>query len=1251
MPRDPFAIPKLSKLPSLGGRKKSDYAGQERRRKKRISVEELNRVGVDVLDLKPEDLEGKDRRSALTKVLDVLDLPRNLIGNLAGSLAGVDKTKLRKGALGLPSVTGSDILAKLGVKDNVAKAILGFVGDVALDPLTYAGLGASTGLSIGKHLPKVLKGGKRVFEAGAKAALAGDKSAAALGRLASAVGQTPQRLTRLAQAAAKTTRARQTLRPMSGAKGAMKYLTGKRGGKLYRMVADAAMTPSKAAGARGFLRRFGEKGRTVLRAPFAESGLTLPWGKRAAVYKAMAPGADETLKTIGGLTKTLAKGRATGARIGTAREIGKRLADAKKAGGTFVPSTEWQEVVKGVAIPPGAEIRMELGGKNFARWAAGQVPKPFKIGGDAQEIARLQSLYDRAKAALGGAKASKKAQKAAEAAAETAGRGIKLAKTSPEASMPFRMLTEQQIGKVYKSTEQLAVDGAGGLRRLYHGIGRAKQQLFGHGQSELGRIFAGIKQKQTAGRYVAEGATGRQMTELLKPIADDVAKQTGQSAEDVSRAMYNLATLSPNQWPDDPIHAALKTGLAQGIKARPDFQAALPKIRQFISESREGLIRRGAKIGEQENYLARPLTEEFAKGEAATSRRVANVFTEQRAKMARFKDLKTGKITDIRTLPAKGSERAKQLRKLHSLTGGKNPTYRKLGEFDISSEFYNTPGPEGAIPGQALTGQIKQVSQFKQDIPEAVAATAGKAVSQHAVLDIRDQLLPWAVRANEEELRKLPELAGYMHSRDAFRGMEKSAAYEMFGKEMIANDVAIPVSVANQLREIVRVTSSPTELNAILRVIDKPMSLWKSVTLMHPGYTNRNIVNNGVQLGLHGINPVPSAIAAWPGSKMFRTMWAAMEGGDLARFGYLGGGMNAPQAVDLARQHNVMGAGLTRHLIGDTMFQKAKGVFRSAGRNWFKFNAAEEDGMRMAAWLHLMDQGMDARQAALKVVSAMPDLSDLTMFERDVMRRIFPWYSWLRKNGSNILKLAARNPAVLVGADRARQAIETAAVGDEKIEEQLRPDWMAEQQAMQILGDRDKGTVFLLANWMPFQDVMDLFEAAQTPDEFFRSMLSKIRPDAKFMIEAGAGQDIFKRRPIEPFTTTELLSGMPAALVGRSGTPLDSLMAIRPLREAVRTAKDMPSTGEKIGRAFIGGALQPLTRQRALSMRYVTIKDELDEVRNAINRANAVSDNAEVARQTKRWFRLSAELERLELPGVAKKTKGTLRRLGVKAGA
>jgi len=1210
MAKSPFAIPKLPKLPSLqsvptGGTKPSK-AQKERRKRKRVSVDDLNRIGVKGLDLQPGDLKTPDRRSAFTRLMDAIDVPRNIVGNIIGSMTGVDKGEARKGALGMKVVTTSDILEKLGVKNNVVKAIGGFVGDVAMDPLTYLSLGASTGLSVGKHVPKVLKPGVKLAKAAAKAASQGEATSPVLRQLAKAIGVSPQRAVKWASAAGKATRATRPGIMGTGPEAAAKYLANKRGGAFMRRLAKMTVHPTKAKPARAFLTQFGEKGRTILRAPFAASGLTAKVGRKADIYKAMAAGTDETLKKVGTIKQTLGKARTQSAKITAYRQA---AAKAK---------------------------------------ALGRAKGQAEAAGELQEADKLRKLYDVAKVERNAAKmavdgkTSHAALKEAKGAVELAGRDLQLAKTSPEASAPFRALHEAQVGKVYKTPQQLLADKAGPLQRLYHGAGRTKQAMFGHGASRFSRLAAGVRTKHGTGSYAAGSQTTQQIDDLLRPIADDVAKQTGQNADEIHRAMYNLMDVTGNQLPDDPIHAALKGDMAAAIKARPDFQAAATQIKAVTDKLRADLLKRGASIGEVDEYLKRLATPEFGAAQRAKQYTQPTGFNPARVKMERFQDTNLNKTIDVTTSP----DHAAELKKLQTLAADETSPIQHVGQFDLSAEHFNTL-IAGKLPGQKIVDPTFTGKQFAQNVPESVGATAADAVKHHAAFDLRDETLQHAVRATKDELATNPELRQYISFNNAFNGLKDTPAWQWFGKNMAERGLAVPVNVSEQMREIVKLSAKPDRFEDLLKITDKPLTLWKKVTLMHPAYTVRNIFNNSVQIITQGVSPMP-ALTVYK-KPTWNAVGLAMEGKDAAAAGMVWG-MRGDRFIALSREHNVVGGGLTSALLGEGAFNKAKNLLGRVSSKWFKFNSQIEDSMRAATFGHLMQQGMTPRQAAMKVIRAMPDLSDLTMFETKAMRRIFPWYSWLRKNGSNMLKLAAENPAIPAGTEKLKRTIEMLTVGDDKIEDDLRPDWMAEQQAIQFLGDRDKGTVFLMANWMPFQDMMDLFEVAQTPDEFFRSMLSKIRPDAKFIIESGAGQDIFRRRPIEPFTTTELLSGMPAALVGRSGTPLDSLMSVRPAREAVRTIKDMPDTKQRVLRTFIGGSLQPLTRQRALSMRYVKIKAELDKVRSAINRANQVSDNAEVEKLTKRWFELSKELDEAGLPGVAKKTKSTLRRLRVKSG-
>jgi len=255
------------------------------------------------------------------------------------------------------------------------------------------------------------------------------------------------------------------------------------------------------------------------------------------------------------------------------------------------------------------------------------------------------------------------------------------------------------------------------------------------------------------------------------------------------------------------------------------------------------------------------------------------------------------------------------------------------------------------------------------------------------------------------------------------------------------------------------------------------------------------------------------------------------------------------------------------------------------------------------------------------------------------------------KNTQNVARLVAKKPAFLPATESLRRGIETALTGDDQVDQMLRPDWMQEQQAMQVSGDEKRGTVFLLASWLPFQQLMDLFKLADSPAEFARGVMGQVRPDVKVFAEIATGTDIFRKRPVKPFTTSELLTTaiVPKAIIGRSGTSLDQLLGVRPLREAVRVATDMPSVEAGAVRATLGGAFQPLTRDRALWERYTILRDEVATVRREINQARAANDNAVLPALIKRWFTLQREMEELGLPGVAKATRAGLQGMGVRS--
>jgi hypothetical protein len=128
----------------------------------RMSVAELNAADLD--DLRERFLKSRyDDRGPVTKALDLIDAPRNAIANVifpGAADAAADQGE--RAAFGMPRVNFSDALKSLGVENRVARGIVGFVGDVALDPLSYLG-------PAGWGVKATTRGGKSIAIRGAGA--------------------------------------------------------------------------------------------------------------------------------------------------------------------------------------------------------------------------------------------------------------------------------------------------------------------------------------------------------------------------------------------------------------------------------------------------------------------------------------------------------------------------------------------------------------------------------------------------------------------------------------------------------------------------------------------------------------------------------------------------------------------------------------------------------------------------------------------------------------------------------------------------------------------------------------------------------------------------------------------------------------------------------------------------------------------------------------------------------------------------
>jgi hypothetical protein len=176
-----------------------------------------------------------------------------------------------------------------------------------------------------------------------------------------------------------------------------------------------------------------------------------------------------------------------------------------------------------------------------------------------------------------------------------------------------------------------------------------------------------------------------------------------------------------------------------------------------------------------------------------------------------------------------------------------------------------------------------------------------------------------------------------------------------------------------------------------------------------------------------------------------------------------------------------------------------------------------ENHARMALFLDGLQQGMGDVLSAHRVRKLLFDYDDLTAIERNVFRRIFPFYTWTRKNIPLQLRHFVTHPAKFTGGQKAIDAFTDATglpldlgVGG-RPDERLLPEWMQDQVPVPArkLGD-GKFAYFVLGNWIPAADLAKMWDLKALAG-------GMITPLTKAPLEWATNYSLFFENNIERF--------------------------------------------------------------------------------------------------------------------------------------
>lgn len=371
---------------------------------------------------------------------------------------------------------------------------------------------------------------------------------------------------------------------------------------------------------------------------------------------------------------------------------------------------------------------------------------------------------------------------------------------------------------------------------------------------------------------------------------------------------------------------------------------------------------------------------------------------------------------------------------------------------------------------------------------------------------------------NSDEVKLLSNKLSKMSSELGLKDMEDVAKYinKNGGKMAINKDIL----------RLVEIGTDQKQAKGIVRLYDQYLNFFKKNKVLSPSFQINNLLGNSSNMYLAGISPTkqaqlfPEALEIMNNSSSLMTK--AANGIELTTKeqkmldiwnGFIDAGFGDPKSLT-ALELNDMPDSLKKYFTGEKEIKNVKD-FLVDGLPYLnnKMNNTMDTMARLATFIEgsrntkFLDKlGVESAGEAVRKV--LFDPTDLTDFERNVMKRAMPFYTFTKKNLAfqfdNLSKNASQYSKLIRGYNDLLDA-----ATDNNSENVS--DWLKDNLYIPIPSIGEDGSYRVIRGSLPFGNLIDTIE---NPISNFVNLSS---PLAKMPIELATNTNSFTGREIEKF--------------------------------------------------------------------------------------------------------------------------------------